>query len=157
MTQPFHYSTSYILDKSHFGETFDETFVKVEPKKAYSKSMILALLGTILLFATKLDPYISWFVIVWSGIEALSVRFHRSWWLARQMISKAANNDLTLTLDEKGVSTQSNSVKSFIAWDDIVKIEQTKQGWLLFYGKGKSYLSNRCLSPEAQEFVAMKV
>ncbi|WP_133469445.1 YcxB family protein [Paraglaciecola marina] len=157
MTQPFEYSTRYILDKSHFSETFDQTVTEVAPQKAYLKSLVLGMLGAILLLATELNPYISWFVVVWAGIEVLSVRFHKSWWLARQMISKAANNELTLTIDEKGIRSLSTSVKSFISWDDIIKIEQTSQGWLLHLEAGKSYLSSRCLSPEAQAFVAAKV
>ncbi|MEP2651565.1 MAG: YcxB family protein [Paraglaciecola sp.] len=157
MTQPFQYSTSYILDKSHFSETFDQTVTEVAPQKAYLKSLVIGVLGAILLLATELNPYISWFVVAWAGVEVLSVRFQKSWWLARQMISKAANNELTLTIDEEGIRSQSTSVKSFITWDDIIKIEQTSQGWLLHHGAGRSYLSSRCLSPEAQAFVAQKV
>ena len=89
-------------------------------------------------------------------MEALSVRFQKPWWLARQMISKAANNKLTLTIDEESVSSKSQYVESTILWENITKIEKTQRGWLLFQGAGKSYLSNRCLSEEAQQFIGKK-
>ena len=98
----------------------------------------------------------SWFIIALGGLEAFSVRFRKSWWLGRQMMSKAASTELTLTIDENGVSSKSYSVESVILWADITKITATTQGWLLHHGTGKSYLSNRCLSDEAKHFISTK-
>ncbi|MFT4994887.1 MAG: hypothetical protein ACI965_001929 [Paraglaciecola sp.] len=156
MTTPFSYSTSYILDKSHFSETFDASITAHTAKSAYFKSAILGLLGGILVFFTEITPYAAWFIVGLSALEALSVRFRKPWWLARQMISKAASNELTLTIDENGVSSKSFHVDSTICWADITKIEQTAQGWLLYHAAGKSYLSGRCLSEAAKEFIRAK-
>lgn len=153
---PFTYTTTYTLDKSHFSETFDESITVNRSRKVYLKTVMLGAVGAALLLFTGLDPYVSWFVIAMAALEALSIRFRKPWWLARQMLSKAANNELTLTIDEEFMSTKSYSVESKLAWTDITKFEKTSQGWLLFQGTKKSYLSNRILSDEAKEFIVQK-
>jgi hypothetical protein len=154
MTAPFHYSSHYTLDKSHFSETFDESIIVT--KKAYLKSIALIILGFAILYFTDFSPYAAWFIVVVGCVDALNIYFKKPWWLARQMISEAANVELTLTIDERGVTSQSSSVESTILWQDIIKIEKTKQGWLLHHKGGKNYLSGRCLSAPANEFIQAK-
>lgn len=156
MTTPFYFSTTYVLDKNHFIETFDESHTKGDPKNLYLKSIILAVFGLFVYYFTDVSPYIAWFIVGLGIIEALSLRFQKSWWLARQMISKAANGELTLTIDEESVSSTSYYVKSKILWQDINRVERTKQGWLLYHLAGRSYLSNNCLNEEAQQFIENK-
>ena len=107
----------------------------------------------ILLF-TEINPYGAWFVVGLGALEALSVRFRKPWWLARQMISKAANTELTLTIDENSVSSKSFYVESKISWAEVKKIEQTAKGWLFYHAGGKNYLSGRCLSESAKAFIS---
>ncbi|MDP5133359.1 MAG: YcxB family protein [Paraglaciecola sp.] len=156
MTTPFSYSITYTLDKSHYLETYDASAVAINPKKAYLIAIGLAALGFAILLFTQIEPFAAWFLIALGGLEVFSIRFRRSWWLARQLISKAASTDLTLTIDETGVTSQSIHVESHISWDDISKLEKTSQGWLLYHSGGKTYLSDRCLSAEAQAFIAAK-
>ncbi|NTS78003.1 YcxB family protein [Catenovulum sp. SM1970] len=156
MKPEFTYTTRYKLDKSHFSETYDESVPANHSFSKYKKSLILAVIGIALLYLTDHSPYFAWFMIGLAAVDALSVRFDKAWWLTRQMISKAANNELTLTINEDGVHSQSIYVNSKISWEDIVKVEQTKQGWLLHLTKGKTYLSNRCLSDEVIEFLTAK-
>ncbi len=158
MSLPFSYKTTYTLDKSHFSETFDESVVPDNSMKAYAKSAGFVLLGLILVvFFTEVSPYIAWFVVALGALEACSVRFRKPWWLARQMISRAANTELTLTIDEVGVQTKSLHVESELSWDNVTEIEQTQRGWLLHHARGKNYLSGRCLTEEAQGFIRQKV
>jgi len=153
MTSPFYFSTTYILDKSHFSETFDESVTVDKSNTVYFKTIVLAMLGLGILIFTDVNPYAAWFIVALGAIEALSIRFRKAWWLARQLISKAANADVTLTIDEKSVSSKSFYVTSEISWLEITKVEQTVQGWLLYHKGGKNYLSNRCLSDAANEFI----
>ena len=153
MSTPFSYSFSYILDKSHFSETFDESVVIDNSKTVYFKSIVLALFGLAVLLFTPINAYAAWFIVALGAIEALSIRFKKSWWLARQMISKAANAEITLTIDSEEVCSKSFYVESKIAWADISKVEQTAQGWLLHHAGGKNYISGRCLSEQANEFI----
>ena len=156
MSSAFSYSTTYILDKSHFSETYDASAVAGSQVNRYIASLLLGLAGLVLLIFTDLNPYAAWFIVAIAGLEVFSLRFRKSWWLARQMLSKAANNKLTLLVDEQGISTQSIHVNSQINWQDINKIEKTSQGWLFYQGKTKSYLSDRCLSQQASQFITDK-
>jgi len=153
MTTPFSYSITYTLDKSHFSETFDESVIIESSKSVYFKSIVLALFGLLVLLFTPVNAYAAWFIVALGAIEALSIRFKKSWWLARQMISKAANAEVTLTIDDTEICSKSFYVESKILWADIAKIEQTTQGWLLHHSGGKNYISGRCLSEQAEEFV----
>lgn len=156
VTKPFHYSTTYKLDKSHFSETYDESSTIGHSKSDYYKSITILLLGAITLFFTTINPYIAWFFVAWGMLEALSIRFHKPWWLARQMISQSANSELTLTIDEGGVKVKSFYVDSAIGWDDLTDIKATQKGWLLHHKNGRTYLSNRCLSEAAKQFIGTK-
>jgi len=156
MTTPFYYSTTYVLDKRHFSETFEQSMPKTPDKSAYYKSIGLALLGFIIIYLTKAASYAGWFVIILAIVDACSVYFNKSWWLARQMISQAANTQLTLTIDEMSISSESHSVKSKILWMDVTHIVATDKGWLLHHSAGKTYLSSGCLSDQANAFVKAK-
>ena len=156
MTTPFCYSTTYILDKSHFSETYDESTIVDNSKTVYLKSIILALLGLAIYLFTEINPYVAWFIVGIGAVEVFSIRFRKPWWLARQLISKAANTELTLTIDENCIRSKSDYVESKILWDDVIKIEHTAQGWLIFHAAGKNYLSGRCLSEAANEFISAK-
>ncbi|QHJ13267.1 hypothetical protein FX988_03528 [Paraglaciecola mesophila] len=159
MTTPFHYSTTYILDKSHFIETYDASATSATsatPIKAYTIAMALGLAGLMLLMFTETDPFVAWFIVALGGLEAFSVRYKKAWWLGRQLISKAANTELKLTVDEEGISSESIHVKNTLLWTDINEVEATDSGWLLHHKGGKNYLSARTLSKEAEAFVVVK-
>ena len=156
MSDPFHYSTKYVLDKPHFAETFDESHVPASFSTRYTKAFLFVATGGLFLLFTDIDGYVPAFFVALGVLEALSVRFQRSWWLARQMMSRAANSEMTLTIDEQGVSTKSFYVDSLILWENVIRMEQTEQGWLIYHDAGKSYLSGRCLSEEATQFVKEK-
>ncbi|WP_028765876.1 YcxB family protein [Shewanella fidelis] len=155
MNQEYSYTTQYTLDKSHFSECFDESAVVDNSIKAYRKAIIFAVVGTALML-TNINGYASWFLIALSALEALSVKFRKPWWLMRQMISKAANNEVTLTINESGISNDSFYVQGTILWNDITEFTETKQGFLLKQAKGVSYLSKRSLDETAIQFVKDK-
>ncbi|MGS0680981.1 YcxB family protein [Shewanella sp. 125m-7] len=152
MNQEYNYTTQYTLDKSHFSECYDESVVVDTSVRAYRKAIIFALVGTALML-TNINGYASWFLIALGALEALSVRFRKPWWLMRQMMSKAANNEVTLTIDESGVTNDSFYVQGTILWQDVANITETTQGFLLKHSKGVSYLSKRSLDEQATQFV----
>lgn len=156
MTTPFYYSTKYTLDKSHFSETFDESITVEHSLSLYFKSIGLILIGFVILYFADTASYAAWFIVVLGVVEGCSVFFKKPWWLARQMISEAANVELTLTINEDGVGSKSFSVDSTLLWEDISKIEQTKQGWLLYHANGRNYLSARCLSEATIAYIRTK-
>jgi len=156
MTTPFTYSTTYTLDKSHFSETYDETAVKKNGLKRYGISLVLLGLGIASVQSPTINPYLAWFIIILGGVDLCSVYFAKPWWLARQMISEAANTRLNLNIDEHAISSESAAVSSKLLWQDIEKIERTQRGWLFYHSGGRNYLSARCLSDEANHYITAR-
>ncbi|AWL11150.1 hypothetical protein HMF8227_00654 [Saliniradius amylolyticus] len=153
MTTPFHYTTSYVLDKSHFSETYDQSAKQENGLKAYAMAILVGLAGVAVLLLSEVSAYFAWFLIGLGVVEALSVRFKKAWWLTRQMFSRGANKEVTLTIDEQGIKTQSPVVDQALEWDNVTHIQPTDKGWLFYQGNARSYLSGRCLSDEAQDFI----
>ena len=104
------YQTRFTLDKDYYAECYDASMPEKTTWQAYQKSIVLTLVGAVLVVATDLSPYAAWFVFGLGIVEALGTYYHRPWWLARQMLSRAANNDAELTITEHEIACQSNHV-----------------------------------------------
>ena len=156
MTSPFSYTTQYSLDKAHFSECFDESVTIDTTWRAYTKALGFFFVGVALLL-TGMDAYASWFVIGLGALEWGNVKFKKTWWLWRQMMSKAAGNEVTLTLDEQGISSHSFYVKSQILWSDVSEIIATDRGFLIKHPGGTSYVSKQVLNETALAFINNRV
>jgi len=166
MTTSASFSTKFTLDKTHYTECYTQSSTLVHNKKTYFKASVLAFFGLFILMFTPVNAYAAWFVIGLGIIEMLSVYYHRPWWVLRQMFSRASNSEVSLTLDEKGILTESFYNNSRILWPDITELKETELGFVVFFtlnksviGKAissKSYLSKSCLSAEAQTFLVLK-
>lgn len=155
MPTPYSYSTTYILDKAHFDECYTQSVTPDPTLKPYYKGIGLVLIGIALIF-TNISLYLAYFFIGLGVIEALNVKYHKAWWLMRQMMSKAASNDVTLTIDEQGIRTQSQYVNSQILWTDIYRINETEKGFLITHKAGTSYISSSCLDDSAIAYIKAK-
>ncbi|WP_281560719.1 YcxB family protein [Thalassomonas sp. RHCl1] len=153
MTDSFSYSTTFKLDKSHFSECYQESVVPDYSLRAYSKAILLVLMGLGLSLFTEIDQYAAWFLIGLGVVEALSVKYQKPWWLARQMLSRSANSQVTLTIGGQGIRSKSVYVDALISWGDINQVTPTEQGLLVVHKGGRSYISSRCLSEEASSFI----
>ena len=153
----FSYRSEFTLDKPHFKECYQQTAVTKKGFSAYKKSLFLFILG--MLAASIAQDYrsLALFIIVLSAVDALSVYFAETWWVWRQMLSKASNSKVTLVLDQKGIATSSQYHKLELAWTSISHVEKTNKGFLAFHANGKSYLSDSCLSDEAITFIKKHV
>jgi hypothetical protein len=153
MNTPISYQTAFILNKAHYGECFDQSVVTDTTIKPYYKAMLLFVVGLILLFVVGTNYYGVFFVVALAALEAVSVRYRKAWWLARQMLSKASNSEITLVIDEQGITTKSFHVNGEIKWCDVSEIKQTDQGLLIIHPGGTNYISKSCLGQEVQEFI----
>ncbi|MCL1043903.1 YcxB family protein [Shewanella electrodiphila] len=152
----FSFSQEYILDKSHFAETFDQSVVINNSPKRYLKAIAFIVAG-FLMTQTDVSPYLAYFFIGLGAVEGLQVRFNRAWWLMRQLISKSANNPVTLTISEQGIHSKSAYIDHLLKWTDIVRAKETEQGFLLTTENLKHYVSKRCLNSAAINFIKLKV
>lgn len=156
MSDQFSYSNSFILDKAHFNECYSESVLIDHSVSAYSKAIVLTLFGIILVLVTDINPYAAWFVFALGIVEALSVYYQKPWWVTRQMFTKAAKAEVLITINEEGIKTDSFYLKYSVIWDDVTAITATELGWLLIDQKGRNYISNRCLSEKAINFLSVK-
>ena len=157
MNKSFSFSTAFTLDKKHFSECYQESVVPDFSVRAYSKAILLSVMGLGLSMFTEINQYAAWFLIGLGAVEALSVYYQKPWWLARQMLSRASNSEVTLTVDESGIKTKSFYVEAEIKWPDIKEIKRTQSGLLVIHQGGKNYISNSCLSDQAIEFIFSEV
>jgi hypothetical protein len=160
MNNALSFTSKFILDKAHFNECYTESTILELSAKAFLKSGVLMFFGLILLLFTPVNAYAAWFVIALGILEALSLYYNQPWWVLRQMLSKASNSEVTLTIDEQGVLSESFYHNGRILWQDITSIQETSLGFVLHFitgkSKGKSYLSKSCLSAEAQDYIQGK-
>lgn len=157
-------STSFIstftLDKAHFNECYSESNTLELSAKTFFKSGVLMMFGLTILLFTPVNSYAAWFIIALGILEAVSLYYSQPWWVLRQMLSKASNSEVKLTIDEQGVLSESFYHNGRILWQDITLIEETSLGYVLHFnvGKntGKSYLSKSYLTSDAQLFIQLK-
>lgn len=156
MTSPFTYSTTFVLDRLHFHECFSNTAIVERSLTAYLKAMIFLLVGSLLIFFTEISGYFSYFLIVLGIVETLSIYYRQPWWVTRQMLTRDANTEVTLTLDEIGIHSRSSRINTHIVWQDISEINKTNNGLLVIHTKGRNYISDTCLSEQARAFLLSK-
>lgn len=157
MTTPFQFQTTYILNKSHFNECFEETAVQDDSFRPYTKAAVLIIFALVLMIATTISTYMSYFVFGLGIVEALGVYYRKPWWIYRQLLSKAADNEVCLSIDEAGIKTHSAFVELTFAWPDISELGKSQLGWLFHCHGARHYISDRCLTDVAQLFLASKL
>ncbi len=155
------FSSKFTLDKTHFNECYSQSTTLDLSAKAFLKSGVLTIFGLSLLLFTTVNAYAAWFVIALGILEAVSLYYHQPWWVLRQMLSKASNSEVTITIDEQGVLSESFYHNGRILWQEMTAVEETKLGFLLHFNVGKSvsksYLSKTCLSEDAQRYIQSKI
>ncbi|MGB1263265.1 MAG: YcxB family protein [Cognaticolwellia sp.] len=156
MTQAFNYQTSFILDKSHFSECYDESAQAKTFTMLYSKALILLLVGAGLVLFSELNQYAAWFIFSLGVLELVSNRYRKAWWLARQMLSKAAKAEVKLTIDEQRIQISSFYNDTQLLFSKIDCLTATENGWLITQNGIRHYISNRCLSAGAKHFLFEK-
>jgi hypothetical protein len=80
-------------------------------------------------------------------LEVLHIRYRRAWWLARQMWGASANSEVTLTIDDEGIRTQSSFVQTSLLWIDIEGVIETNLGHLLVDKAGAQQYLSKSLMP----------
>jgi len=160
MNTPTSFTCKFTLDKAHFNECYSQSNTVDRSVNAYLKAGILMIFGLIILLFTPVNGYAAWFVIALGILEALAIYYSQPWWVLRQMLSKASGSEVTLTIDELGVLSESFYHNGRILWSDVCEIQDTDLGFVLHFtagkSKSKSYLSKEYLSKSAQEYVLNK-
>ncbi len=157
MTQPFSYKTSFILDKSHFSECYDESVPEKTFTTMYRKGALLLVIGAGLVLFSELNPYAAWFIFSLGVLEVVSSYYAKGWWVARQMLSRVAKAEVSLQIDEESLHISSFYHDNKMNFSDIERLTPTKQGWLITHKSTRHYISNRCLNEPAKAFLHTKI
>jgi len=155
ITTPTSHSSYYILNREYFSECFDESATIETGFNAYRKAVILFVIA-VGLFFTDINAYASWFILALAVLEVFSIRYRRSWWIARQMISRASGSKVNIHLDEQGVRTDSIHHQQSIAWDEVSELKETDKGFVITHHKGRNYFSKSGLEEAALAFLKVK-
>ncbi|WP_299591727.1 YcxB family protein [uncultured Microbulbifer sp.] len=105
---------------------------------------------------TEQPKVLGYFLVALGILELLHIRFRRAWWLARQKLGKSANAEVTLTIDDDGITTNSAHAQSTLLWSDIERVIETDLGLILVAKSGgRQYLSKSLFSAElVREIIA---
>ncbi len=148
-------SSYYILNREYFSECYDQSANTAAGLFTYRKALLFFIIAATL-FMLAIEPYVAWFILCLGFVELLSIRYKRSWWIARQMFSRAAGSKVTVRADDKGIYTESSHHQQSILWGDITDSKSTDKGFLLSHSHGTSYLSKSGLDKDLINFLAEK-
>lgn len=149
------HSSYYILNREYFSECFDQTANTTASFKTYRLAIALAALASAL-FLMESEVYIAWFLLCLSGVELLSIRYKRGWWITRQMLSRAAGTKVNIRINDQGIFTDSPHYQQSMLWDDITDIKSTERGFMISLDSGSSYLSRSGLDEEFLTLLAAR-
>ena len=152
MNQAFNQLVSFTLDKAHFQECFEQSALPVQIKN-YRKAAIIGVIGVALMFIEAEHYYIPFFLIGLAILEVFSIKYRKTWWVWRQLMSKAAYGQVKLIINEKGITTESEYVNAQILWSEVNTVEETEKGLLIMHQGGRNYLSHSYLNEEIVEFI----
>lgn len=151
-----HHECKFILDKANFAECYQESVEIDNSLRAYFKAIFFIVFGAVLVLFTDINTYVSTFIFALGVVEALSVYYQKPWWVMRQLLSKVAQSEITLTIDDKGIHIRSYYSSQDLLWENMKEIHATSLGWIIHHPEGKTYLSNSHLSKEVQAYLATK-
>jgi len=150
------HTSYYTLNREYFSECFDESANTEISLKTYRQAIFFIFVAG-LFFIMEINAYVVWFLICLTGVELLSIRYKRSWWVTRQMISRAAGSEISIRIDDQGIFTKGTYHQQGMLWNDIAEIKNTDKGFLILHSGGTSYLSRKGLNDDALALIAAKV
>ena len=152
------YSTQFTLTREYLAECFDQSLPHGKNAKPnYFVPVFFFAVGSGLLNFTDQPEIAGWMLIALGVLEVLHIRYRRAWWLARQMWGASANSEVTLTIDDEGIRTQSSFVQTSLLWIDIERVIETNLGHLLVDKAGAQQYLSKSLMPTGliDEMVAL--
>lgn len=133
-------TSCYILNRQYFSECFDESATTATNLKTYRQAIFFIIVAG-LFFVMEINAYAVWFLVCLSAVELLSIRYKRSWWITRQMLSRAAGSKVHLRINDQGIFTDSAYHQQGMLWNDIAEIKSTEKGFIVIHNSDTSYLS----------------
>jgi len=149
------HTSYYILSREYFSECFDESANTTTSLKTYRQAILLIIM-TGVFFAIEIGGYVAWFLLCLTVLELLSIRYKRSWWIARQMFSRDSGNKVTIRVNDQGIFTDSTYHQQTILWNDITELKSSEKGFMVIHNSGTSYLSKSGLDEDILALLTAK-
>jgi len=149
------HTSYYILSREYFSECFDESANTTTSLKTYRQAILLIIM-TGVFFAIEIGGYVAWFLLCLTVLELLSMRYKRSWWIARQMFSRDSGNKVTIRVNDQGIFTDSTYHQQTILWNDITELKSSEKGFMVIHNSGTSYLSKSGLDEDILALLTAK-
>lgn len=148
------YQTEFKLSKDYLAECFDETLpFSKHAKPSYVFPAAAAIAGVVLFTSVEQGKWGGVVLLAIAALELIHMKFRRTWWLARQMLGKTANNQVQLIVDDDHIKTSSSGAETVLAWSSVDRVTETERGLILFDNQNRQqYLSKAILSAEVVEF-----
>lgn len=142
------FSTQFTLSRDYLAECFDQSLpYGKNPKPNYKFAVLLFAAGAGLLFFTDQPKVAAGMLIALATLELIHIRFRRAWWLRRQMWGRSADSEVTLSVDEDGIQTQSPYTQTAVSWADIERVIETDLGLILVTKSGGQQYLSKSLFP----------
>ncbi len=151
------YCAQFVLSRDYLAECFDQSLPygkNAKPNFLFPAFFFAS--GAALLLLTDEHRIVGISLIALAVLELLHIRFRRAWWLARQMWGASANSEVTLTVDDDGVHTQSPFVKTTLFWADVKQAIETDLGFILIDGNRNQQYLSKSLFPDGMMSVLLK-
>ena len=144
--QPF--KTQFTLSREYLAECFDQSLPHGKGAKPnYLLPALLLATGSGALMFTEQPKVLGYLLVALGILELLHIRFRRAWWLARQMLGRSANTEVTLTIDDDGITTKSTHTQTALSWSDIERVVETDLGLILVTKSGGQQYLSKSLFP----------
>lgn len=148
--------TTYTLNKPYFYECFDQSLpYSKQAKPKFLLLILLIVLGLVGIFGLE-DHYLGTFLLMLALLECVAFYYRRTWWVTRQMFSRASGSEVTLYFDETGIKSENHYKSTHLPWHDIESVIKTDCGLLLKNKNGMQYLSNQILTPDIIAYINKK-
>jgi len=137
------FTTQFNLSRDYLAECFDQSLPYGKNAKSnYAFPALLLAGGASLLFFTEEPTFIGSMLIAMAVLELIHIRYRRAWWLARQMLGRSADSEITLTINDTEIRTDSPYMQTTLLWTDIERVIETDLGLILVpKSGGQQYLS----------------
>ncbi|MCF6437637.1 YcxB family protein [Pseudoalteromonas sp. MMG022] len=146
----------FTLDKAYFRECFDESLpLSDRAKPKYPLLVFLIVLATLSWVVVK-NQYLASFLALMAVLEVVAFVYRKPWWVARQMLSRAAGSLVVLDIDNDGIKAVNPYKQYQFLWSEIVAAEQTDKGVVLKTKRGMQYISQAAISQQAFDFILEK-
>ncbi|CAM4022798.1 YcxB family protein [Pseudoalteromonas byunsanensis] len=150
------FTEKFTLDREYFRECFDESLPLSDRAKPKYSLLVFLIVLAVLSWVVVNNQYLASFLALMAVLEVIAFIYRKPWWVARQMISRAAGSLVVLHIDDEGIKAVNPYKQYQFLWHEIIQAQQTDKGIVLKTKRGMQYISQAAISKQAFDFILEK-